>query len=391
MRVISDKVLRDYFSTIDLDIRKSNNARFFDQKVQPDVLSGVCESMLFCLEDSAQEFTTGHIRDCSYSEQIVTSFFNKPSIAKAPNEYDKFFGQPLKTLAYARVLEERKKSNKNHYKIREKELIEYIALSDRNAYRFLALYLEKVVQDSGIWEWFEEFFELQTQESLERLRENFIDFMIRFTPINGRLEPIRILNPLLNILSFKYKKRGTKAGKVAPIYYNDLLYNRPNWRDLKKDKSLTREEFARVFQNTIHNLKYYKYSVQKAKRYVKNLHPYSEIHRFGAYRATQAHHIFPSCEYPEIADLPENIIALTPNQHFCKAHPNNKTSLIDPAYQAICLLAKLDSIEYDRRNNLGNYSWENFVKVVNVGLDKEFAQDIDFEEMKYQIAKHYFG
>ncbi len=287
---------------------------------------------------------------------------------------------------------ERKRGNTNHYTIQVKELVEYIALSDRNAYRFLTIYLEKVLRDSGIWKWFEEFFELQTQESLERLRENFIDFMIRYTPINGRLEPIRILNPLLNIVSFKYKKLGTKAGRVAPIHYSDLLYNRPNWRDIKKDKSLTREEFARyLLQEGVRNPRYYRYSVQKAKRYVKAIHPYSEIHRFGAYRATQAHHIFPSSYYPEIADLPENIIALTPNQHFAKAHPNNKTSLVDPAYQAICLLAKLDSIEYDYRNNLGHYSWENFIKVVNVGLDKKFSKDIDFEEMKYQIGRHYFG
>jgi len=36
------KEVENYFKDKDLDIRKSQNARFFDQKVQPDVLSAVC-------------------------------------------------------------------------------------------------------------------------------------------------------------------------------------------------------------------------------------------------------------------------------------------------------------------------------------------------------------
>ena len=46
-------------------------------------------------------------------------------------------------------------------------------------------------------------------------------------------------------------------------------------------------------------------------------------------------------EFPQIADSPENIIVLTPNQHFYRAHPNNKTSIIEKQYQrAIALLEK---------------------------------------------------
>jgi hypothetical protein len=36
-------------------------------------------------------------------------------------------------------------------------------------------------------------------------------------------------------------------------------------------------------------------------------------------------------EFPEIADCPENIISLTPNQHFYRAHPENKTQINDKA------------------------------------------------------------
>ncbi len=104
VRWIQEQTITEYLSNKDLDLKKSHNARFFDQKVQPDVVSGVCESLLFCLKDATQEFTASHIKSCEYSEQMVTNFFNKPSVAKAPREYDKFFGQPLKSLAYAKLL-----------------------------------------------------------------------------------------------------------------------------------------------------------------------------------------------------------------------------------------------------------------------------------------------
>ena len=93
-------------------------------------------------------------------------------------------------------------------------------------------------------------------------------------------------------------------------------------------------------------------------------------------------------EYPEIADFPENIICLTPNQHYYRAHPNNKTSIIDKSYQLVCLTSKLDSIEMNFRNGLTDYSLTDFVQVLNVGFNTDnFKTDMDFEEIKHQIIK----
>ena len=384
------KKIEEFFKCKDLDIRKSHNARFFDQKVQPDVLSAVCESILYCIDDITNSFSVNDIRYCDYSNELVTEIFNKPEIKKASNEYDKFFSQPLKMLAYAGLIKESKKGRENIYLVIEKEMIEYISLRDRNAYYFLTIYLEKVLKDSGIWELFENFFMEQTQSSLEILRHNYINFIIHNTPINKELEPIRILNPLLNILSFKYKKLGTVKGKIKEINYNDLLYNRPNWRDIKKDKSLTRSEFnVLFFEQGIDNKKSYEYYIAKAKRFVKNIHKISEIHKFNSYPATQAHHIFLASNYPELADIPENIIAITPNQHFYRAHPNNKTSVIDKSYQIICLIAKLDSIEIDYYNNTEYYNKNNLIDVINIGLEQSFDYTISFEELKHNIMKLY--
>ncbi len=384
------KKIEEFFKNKDFDIRKTHNARFYDQKVQPDVISAVCESILYCLDDISKTFSVNDIRYCNYSNELVTQIFNKPDIKKAENEYDKFFSQPLKTLAYSGLIEETKNGRTNSYKVLEKEIIEYISLRDRNGYYFLTIYFEKVLKDSGIWQYFDVFFKAQTQSSLESLRKNYVDFIIRNTPINKELEPIRILNPMLNILSFKYKKLGSIKGKVNEINYNDLLYNRPNWRDIKKDKSITRAEFNKIFfEQGVDNHKSYEYHISKAKRFVKSIHQVSEIHRFKEYQATQAHHIFLSSEFPELADIPENIIAITPNQHFYRAHPNNKTAILDKSYQIICLISKLDSIEIDYYNNTGFYNKNNFIDVINTGLEQSFDYTVSFEELKHNIMKLY--
>lgn len=380
--------IREYFDTCDFDIRKTKNARFFDQKVQPDVLSAVCECILNCTENNSA-FTVNDIRYCPYSNELVTEIFNKPDIKKAENEYDKFFAQPLKMLAYSGLLKESKKGRTNEYSILNKNFIEYISLRDRNAYFFLSMYIEKVLRDSGIWEYFDTFFSTQTKESLYVLRGQYVGFIQQYTAIKKDFEPIRILNPLLRTLAFKLKKLGSKDGDVAEINYDDLLYNKPNWRDIKKDKAITRVEFNAAFQHNIDNGRFYEYQIEKAKKFVKALHKNSEIHDFDAYPATQAHHIFSKSEFPELADMPENIIALTPNQHFYRAHPDNKTSILDKTYQVICLISKLDSVEVDYQFGTNNYSKDSFIDVVNTGLGTSFNYTVDFEELKHSIVKFF--
>jgi len=381
--------IQEYLKNIDFDIRKTKNARFFDQKVQPDVLSAVCECILNCIEKNTL-FTVNDIRFCPYSNELITEIFNKPEIIKAENEYDKFFSQPLKMLAYSGLIVENKEKRPYKYIIKNIDLIEYISLRDRNAFYFISAYLEKVLKDSEIWLYFDNFFNEQDKASLYKLRDKWLNFIIKNTAINKKYEPIRILNPILNTLSFRYKKLGSKSGKIAEINYNDLLYNRINWRDIKKDKSITREEFNTKFiENEVGNRKFYKYQIDKARKFVKTIHKFSEIHRFEKYPATQAHHIFSSSQFPELADVPENIIAITPNQHFYRAHPNNVTSILDKSYQVICLISKLDSIEIDYMNNIGNYSKEKFIEVLNIGLENNLLYTLDFETLKHEILKIY--
>jgi hypothetical protein len=383
--------INDFFTQFDFDVRKSKDARFMDQKVTPDVLCAVAECVMEFLGDDLQkEFTKNDIWHSDYAQTLITESFNKPNLKDATNEYDKFFAQPLKTLAYAKILNETKKGNTNIYRINRFDLLEYISLRERNALNFLEIYLSKIILESGLQNVFDNFFIQQNKSSLETLRNKLFEFYKTNTKVKKDNEPPRIFNKIINILAFKRRAKGSTKGSISEfsLPIEEIRYNRINWRDLGKDKGITREDFKVTLGNNVEIDGYYKYNVQKAKKFVRKIHSFSEIHRFEAYPGLQAHHIFMESEFPEIADYPENIICLTPNQHYFRAHPNNKTSVIDKSYQLICLTSKLDSIEINYRNGQADYSLTDFVEVLNIGFNTDhFKPEMDYEEIKHQIVK----
>lgn len=91
------------------------------------------------------------------------------------------------------------------------------------------------------------------------------------------------------------------------------------------------------------------------------------------------HHIFPRSEFSEIAAFVENIIPLTPTQHFTLAHPNNNTARVDAEFQYCCLLAKNETV---RKNVMlgcgtpGFYSFDKFAFVLDVGFGTDHFRNI---------------
>lgn len=296
----------------------------------------------------------------------------------------------MKLLAYCGILNETS-SGANYYTVKNRKLLEYISLRERNALDFLDIYLAKVMSDSGMMRYFDDFFDKQDRASLYGLRDRLMRFYHTYTKVQNDFEPPRIFNKIINILAFKRKLKGTVRGSVSAntLTIDEIRYNRINWRDVKKDKSMSRQEYNMLVINEIDkNAGYYKYQIEKAKRFVKEIEPFSEIHRFDCYPASQAHHIFMTSEFPELADCPENIICITPDQHFFRAHPDNHTYIIDKDYQIVCLLSKLDSIEINFRQGRDDYSLADFVNVLNTGLGTDaFTPQMDFEEVKYRIMK----
>lgn len=392
---IDENDVKDYVSHHDYDIRKSRNGRFTDQKCIPDVVCAVAECVLeYTKEDKLKTFTKNDIWHFEFSRQMLEDCFSKPDTENESMiaEYDKFFAQPLKMFAYAGILSESKNGGTNVYTVKDPKILEFISVREKNALAFLDLYLTKVMKDSGCWDVFNDFFIHQDKKSFEALREKLVALYKNYTPVNGDYEPPRIFNKIINILAFRRHKKGSIRGTISknPLTIDEIRYNRVNWRDVDKPKGVSRQEYANQVETTIDNYSgYYERAINKAKKFVRDLEMYSEVHHYPAYIATDAHHIFMKSDYPELADMPENIIALTGTEHYSYAHPNRNTQRTDPNYQMVCLISKLDSIERNFQEGHNDYSLNDFTTVLNEGLETtEFNAQMGFEMIKAHLLKY---
>lgn len=394
-------MIDELLNTNNYDIRIHNDARFMDQKCTPDVVCIVADCVINLRESTPNvEFTVQNIWDSQYFIKNVKAIFNKP-LATNPttrSEYDKFIQQPLRLLAYAGVLLIEKRGNKNYYKISNLRVLEYISLKDRNAYIFLYKYFCKVMLDSGMLKYFDEYKNKYrrgslTQSDFEELQSRFIRFIIGNTAINGDVEVRRIFPKLLNIYACENNIPGSIKGRMSQneFYYTDLMYNRKNWRDISKDKTISRQEAnANSEQNILVDTAYNAYLVQKALNQIKKMYSESEVRdQWANGDATQVHHIFPKSKFPQLAHYLENLIKLTATQHYTKAHPNNKTDSVNKDYQLVCLLAKSNSIDESLKNNEIYYRKESFIYCINVGLNENLDLSLTLNEIKVRLTQIY--
>lgn len=394
--------IQEYLSQFDLDVRKTGDARFMDQKVTPDVLCIVSDCILqFVEDDTTKEFNTKDIWESDYAAENVINIFNKPDLSnkKARSEYDKFFAQPLRCLAYAQVLSLRKEGTRNIFKIENEEILKYISIKERNSLQFLILYLEKVLRDSQLWTFFDTFFKSQNTDNFQKMKEGFKHFLYEHTNINStnQYEPGRIFTKIINPLANSKRVLGTKGGFLSRdvITYDELMYNRKNWKDIRKLKSETRTEYERRAQNEVATIReaYSEFTEQKAKRMIKDRYgTNSEVaDKLNAGLATQVHHIFSKSDFPQLEAYLENLILLTATQHSTKAHPNNNTRLIDKEYQLVCLLEKHKTIEKSTEQlSDGFYSKEDYIFVLNTGIDpEEEFQLLPYSDIKHKLINEY--
>lgn len=391
----------EFFSHFDFDVRKSKDARFMDQKVTPDVLCIIADCVLNYTAGRDIEFTKNDIWYDSYFNTNVKAIFNKPDTKNETTrqEYDKFTSQPLRTLAYSGVLSMRKEGKKNLYRVRNKTILEFISMKERNAYLFLYHYLVKVLSDSNELRYFEEFKSKCLNGSVNNadfqdLKTRFQRFIIGNTAINGKVEVYRIFPKILNVYACENNIQGTIKGKLSAnqFYYTDLMYNRPNWRDVSKNKNVSRNEAVEEHETLLmeQNEAYSDYQVQKAMNMIRKMYTESEVNdQWANGEATQIHHIFSKSDFPQLAHYLENLIKLTPTQHFTKAHTSNKTDVLNKDYQLVCLLAKSDSIEKSLRKGEFVYRKESFVYVINTGLSENLEFDLDFYHIKKELARIY--
>lgn len=392
------KTIDNFLNQFDLDVRKTGDARFADQKCTPDVVCFIADCILNVVQPG-ETFTVSDIWDSQYFIKNAVAVFGKPipTNPTARHEYDKFIQQPLRLLGCAHVLNVEKVGGTNIYSIANEDMLDYISRRERNTYNFLYCYFRKVMVDSGMWKYFQEYIDKSikgdaTKEDYLYLRNKFIRFMIGNTNINGEVEVRRIFPKILNIFAVDNGICGSERGTISKYQFtfSDLMYNRKNWRDVNKDKSMTRQEAADEAINTQQEA-FNDYYIKKAMALIRKIQTESEVHdQWNTGAATQVHHIFPKAQFPEIAHYVENLILLTASQHYTKAHPNNNTQVVDRDYQLVLLLAKSDTIEKSLKL-VGDkyYRKESFVFVINTGLSVDWSTSLSFPEIRRMLIQAY--
>lgn len=393
----------DFLNQYDYDVRKTRDARWIDQKCTYDVLSIIADCILEYIDNTENiEFSVSDIWHSQYARENIMAIFSKPDPeTQAKFEYDKYFSQPIKLLGYSKILNVRQVGIRYFYSINNREILEDIAYKKMKDLEFLTCYIEKVLSDSGLIGYFYNFLNEQTAYSYFNLRNAFINFTINNTNINGETECGRIFTKVLNPLAFKYRRKGTIRGRLSKenIRLEDLQYNRVNWRDelSGKNKNVTRV----AFMENVPAVALAKYTINKVKKELKlyNQRVYNGVSEVpmiseNSIIASQAHHIFPQNEFPDIADYVENLIMLTPNQHFTMAHPQNYTLYIDREFQYICLKYKYMKIMQDLLSNSEDkfYNFEDYKIVLATGTGDDSFKNIpenDFNKIINLINFHY--
>ena len=410
MKFLTDNEISQFINEHDYDVRKSGNARWIDQKCTPDVICIIADCICNYIQTQKNEFTSRDIWYSEYSVQNIQSIFKKVDVdsSSAENEYDKFFQQPMKLLSYSGVLSEKKNGRENIYTVINEDILQYLAIRERNVLTFLNIYITKVLKDSNLYSDFEMFFTNQDKQSYNNVKDSFYLFTKKYTEIGskttnnpdaGKTECGRIFTKILNPLAYTKNLKGTERGTISKdiISYDMLMYNRDNFRDIyaNKPKSISRKDYAATIKFKP-NLAYFAYQSIKAKAFLKK---YNNSYRFGLSEifeesekdipATQIHHIFPESQFPEIAGYYENLIALTPNQHFIKAHPNNNTQIVNQDYQYTCLVAKTSIIEENltSESSVKIYEFVKYLFVLHTGLDDESYEQIEKNDYNGILTK----
>jgi len=384
--------INTYLNQFDLDIRKSRDARYVDQKCTPDIVCFMADCVINMIA-TKPKFAISDIWASQYFIENSRVIFNKPlaNNKSVHNEYNKVLSQPLKLLAYAKILNVEKIKGALTFSVLNEDLLDYISRKDRNAYHFLYCYFEKVLSDSNFSKYLDEY-KTNCKKDLNKERgalyEKYSKLIVGNTPTRSALDIRRMFHKVLNVYAVENNIPGS-SGKFA-MTYSDTLYNRRNWRDRAKDKSVPRQELADsklLEKQEVLNT----YYIQKATNLIKRIQKESEVRdQWATGEATQVHHIFSKASFPEIAHYVENLIKLTATQHFTKAHPNNKTKEINTDYQLTCLLAKADTIEKSIQH-VGEkyYSRALFIHVCNIGLSTNFETVLPFAELKNRLIRIY--
>lgn len=357
----------------------------YEQKTTPDLLWCIAQVVLDISKGSRKKIFSDKedVRKSQIFNVLMQDYFSKPPQENAENEYNKVSSYQLGLLTYAGIL----KQISNHpkkYRIEDLNSLEFIAVNDLNASKFLTEYTDKFLRDNGLWEVFDNYQQTPSQYNHLKAKEAYWEWAKINTAVKGnnRKHTYRVFNKMFNVFCYKNRIPGEDSSNITtgPCPYSFLIYNRENFRDKDKPQSMTRQEYAKQVLSEIDRDGVVATLLQKAKDSVKQKYQDSEItnSKFGyaADSGVHIHHILPQHSYSEYSLARENLIALTPGQHLSFAHIRANTNSIDPLFQAICLKAKLINITTSIKNEEDFYDYNAFISIVNTCYGWKLRPDI---------------
>ena len=102
------------------------------------------------------------------------------------------------------------------------------------------------------------------------MKQAFIEFYHKYTPIKKDFEPKRIFTKVVNPLAFRLKKIGSEGGYMSKtlITKANMMYNQDNFRDVYKDKpkDMTRKEWLQLNPDINRRDGYFEQQMSHSKR-----------------------------------------------------------------------------------------------------------------------------
>lgn len=382
----------EYFETKDLS-KDHRLGIHYEQKTTPDLLW--CASLVILdvtSNDETVSFTDNDIRSSPVFNALMQDYFSKPPQHLAIREYDKVSRYQLGVLAFSGVLEQ-VGTRPQRFQIRDLNVLEYIAVNDLNASKFLVEYTEKFLLDNGLLDVFETYKNSQTQANYELAKETYWQWARTNTEVRGTnpQHTYRVFNKIFNVYCYKHRVPGEYSSRIehGPCPYSYLIYNRENFRDTGMPAGMTRQQYTEQILSQIDREGVTATILQKVSESIREKYGgESEIRDqqlgYQLNSGVHVHHILPINSHPQFILTKENLIALTPGQHLSLAHVEGDTRRISPEFQLICLKKKLEHIKESLSLGEDFYNLKEFIKIINTCLSLDVPEDstVEFVESK---------
>lgn len=363
----------EYFKNVDL-VKIPMQGVHFEQKTTPDLLWCVAHVVLDLIsENPLRIFSDKEVRSSPIFDSLMIDYFAKAPQHSAENEYNKLSSYQLGVLEFAGILKLVDQRPKK-YQVSHIEALEYIAVNDWNASRFITEYTVKFIYDNNLNGIFETYKNNPNQINYLQVKEAYWEWAKLHTNIRGtdRRHTYRVFNKIFNIYCYKNRLPGEDATNLTlgPCPYSFLLYKRVNFRDVDKPQGMTREEYQKSLLSEVENLGVVETLLAKAKDSVRAYHENNSEIIDPAYgylpdQGIHVHHILPRHSYPQFSLMKENLISLTPGQHLSSAHIRGNTDSINPQFQIICLKSKFNKIKLSLEKEDGFYELSRFIAILN--------------------------